>query len=249
MKRTFQEENVGVATGSKGSTRKRPKSEANGTTKAAGQEIGENGTEDTPLSITSDGGHNDIIHSEETLNDQKMKSLSKRSDRMEARGSGREKASDSVKVDPSSVQARMINKALGVRKGPAKEKKLLGQEAVDKTENIELTTVGSQCNVKKENLQKPVEPPRRVQKNPNFLQEHRTRYVDQKMGRAENRKVKFIHGNYDSYYNYRNPGPNLSGCRCSCPPPPPHPRPTLPAESKHVSPRICNARPRAARGT
>ena len=61
-------------------------------------------------------------------------------------------------------------------------------------------------------------PPRRVMKNPDFLQEHREKYGDHQrelrgakedIGRRadkENRKKKFLHGNYDTYYSYRNPG-------------------------------------------
>ena len=55
-------------------------------------------------------------------------------------------------------------------------------------------------------------------KNPDFLQEHREKYGDHQrelrgakedIGRRadkENRKKKFLHGNYDTYYSYRNPG-------------------------------------------
>ena len=75
---------------------------------------------------------------------------------------------------------------------------------------------------------KEVAPPRRVQKNPSFLQQHRDRYGnhhrqlrgakdDHKRpagdeagargaGAGESRKKKFLHGNYDTYYSYRNPG-------------------------------------------
>jgi len=84
---------------------------------------------------------------------------------------------------------------------------------------------------------KDAQPPRRVQKNPSFLQQHRDRYGDhhrqlrgakddsrRQSGEAagaagagarggggggrggDNRKKKFLHGNYDTYYSYRNPG-------------------------------------------
>jgi hypothetical protein len=204
MKRSSTED-AGGSSGGKGPGRKRAKTDLNGTpTTATASREAENRVKEHSSSNMSElacnGTDQDPTKTEESSADHKARSSQKCSDGTESK---EEKTFESMKVDPGAVQARMINKALGLRKAPTKEKK--PQETTDQPSHHEPSVAGH-AGIKKEISAKPVEPPRRVQKNPDFLQEHRTRYVDQKMGRSENRKVKFIHGNYDSYYNYRNPG-------------------------------------------
>ena len=145
--------------------------------------------------------------SDVSSHESKAKPNQKRVEKGDSKSAGSEKSCEAAKTDSASVQTRMINHALGgARKGPTKDKVQHCVSASDPPSHSEAADSGH-SHLKRDTVQKHVEPPSRVQKNPDFLHEHRTRYVEQKTGRVENRKVKFIHGNYDSYYNYRNPGP------------------------------------------